>query len=305
MRKGKRFTPALLERWKANGRGLGVKGDYVPWHMVSRGDPGSQGRSHLVNWLMGRQHHLLSDQELVVFGFVTMLPQLVDVREQFPLSHDTHVCELAAYQWLPKAPEVPGTLEIAKELGLKHPLVHGDGVSASWVMTTDLVVAITMPHQRCGLLAISVKTAEEAEDRRTRELLRIEREYWRRQDVTWLLVTSSMFESPIKEMMQSAMSWAIRTEPTDEKILSRLQRLSAEAAMLEGMTLPAALMKLQSDFAMDLEDAQLLFWTAVWESVIPLDLAMPLRPAAVIRLLSKDEFIQQNPVASRRTAWMG
>lgn len=304
MRKGKRFTPARIQRWQANGRGVGTKEEYVPWHMVSRDDPGSRGKSHQVNWRFGRQHHFLSDQELVAFGFITMLPSLVDVREQFPLAQKTHAKEISAYQWPPSsAPDAQGTLEIAADLGLKHPRVNGEGVSTPWVMTSDFVVTITMPNQRPALLVVSVKAGEELEDRRTVDLLRIEREYWRRQDVSWLLVSQSTYQPAMNGTMKSAMAWAVRPEPIDDQLLIRLLKLSTEVAALQGLTLRAALNKLQADFSIDMEEAQILFWRAVWTAVIPLDLTMPVRPGAVIRLLDQEEFVRQNPVASRRTAW--
>lgn len=77
MRKGLRFTPARLEKWRDAGRGTGTGADYQPWHQVTRSDPGSRGRSHLINWRFGRLHHLLSDQEMVAFAFASMLPNLV------------------------------------------------------------------------------------------------------------------------------------------------------------------------------------------------------------------------------------
>ena len=63
MRTTKRFTPAVLDRFKREGRGTGIFQDYIPWHKVSRGDPASSGRSHLVIW-RSRLRELLSDGEL-------------------------------------------------------------------------------------------------------------------------------------------------------------------------------------------------------------------------------------------------
>lgn len=77
MRTTKRFTPDVLDRFRREGRGTGVYTEYIPWHRVSRGDPASRGRSHLLNW-RGRQRELLSDGELVMTLFVTMLPGIDD-----------------------------------------------------------------------------------------------------------------------------------------------------------------------------------------------------------------------------------
>lgn len=304
MRKGKRFTPARLQRWRSNGRGLGIKGDYAPWHQVSRDDPGSRGRSHQVNWRYSRLLHLLSDHEKVIFAFISMLSGLLDVREQLPLAQEKHVGDLDPYQWPPsQIATQPGTLEIAADLGLKHPRVNGDGASTPWVMTTDFVVTLSMPNMRPSLLAISVKSGDEIEDRRTHELLKIEREYWCRQDVPWLLVNESTYASDLKDTMLDAIHWADLNETVDDRLMARLLQLSPNARGLDGLTFTAAIARLKADFGIDAEDAKRLFWSGVWLNVIPVDLRMSIRPGARIRLLSKDEFVQQNPVASRRTAW--
>lgn len=206
MRKGQRFTPARLVRWLDHGRGTGRGADYQPWHQVTRDDPGSRGRSHLINWRFGRLHHLLSDQELVAFGFASMLPGVVDLREQFPLAHDEHPPELAAYQVDRHGLTMPGTLQIAEDLGHKHPWVRKGEDDEPWVMTTDLLLTLFNRMGRSELLAISVKHADELSDKRTLELLRIEREYWRRQDVYWLLLNSTLYNDMVANAIRVGMA---------------------------------------------------------------------------------------------------
>lgn len=306
MKKGKRFTPARLQRWRTNGRGQGIKEDYVPWHMVTRDDPGSQGRSHQVNWCYGRQLHFLSEQEKVVFGFISMLSGLVDVREQFPLAQQTHVADVDAYIWPSNQHATrPGTLEIAADLGLKHPRVNGGGGSAPWVMTTDFVVTLSMPNFRPSLLAVSVKSGQEIENERTHELLRIEREYWRRQDVPWILVNESTYASEMQDTMLEALNWADLSLSIDDRLLIQILRLSTYAKDLDGLGFTEAINRLKFEFGIDADETKRVFWTAVWMKVLPIDLAMAVRPAAVIRLLPKAQFIEQNPVVARRTAWKG
>jgi hypothetical protein len=77
MRTTKRFTPKVIARFERQHRGEGTYADYIPWHRVSRGDPASSGRSHLLMW-RDRLRELLSDGELVEQLFATMLPDLDD-----------------------------------------------------------------------------------------------------------------------------------------------------------------------------------------------------------------------------------
>ena len=130
MRKGLRFTPARLEKWCDAGRGTGTGADYQPWHQVTRSDPGSRGRSHLINWRFGRLHHLLSDQEMVAFAFASMLPNLVDLREQYPLAHEVGEPEIAAYQSSSSVLAAEGTLQISEDLGQKRRILY-KGITVS------------------------------------------------------------------------------------------------------------------------------------------------------------------------------
>lgn len=300
MRKGQRFTPARLVRWHNNGRGTGTGADYQPWHQVTRDDPSSRGRSHLINWRFGRLHHLLSDLELVAFGFASMLPSVMDLREQFPLAHDEHPPELATYQFGGLEQRVPGTLQIAHDLGHRHPLVRKDEAEEPWVMTTDLVLTLRNQIGRTELLAISVKSAEEISNKRKQELLRIEREYWRRQDVFWLLLTPTLYGALASNSIRIGMPWAVG-QPDAE--LDLISRCSALAHDIEGQSWKQCVQMISSRFAVDIHAAQCVMWQSIWSGRLPVNLSRTLRLNEPLELLSLADFWQQNPIASRRTAW--
>lgn len=300
MRKGLRFTPARLEKWRDQGRGTGTGSDYQPWHQVTRSDPGSRGRSHLINWRFGRLHHFLSDQEMVAFGFASMLPNLVDLREQFPLAHEAAEPEISAYQASHGGWGADGTLQISEDLGHKHPVVRKDGVVAPWVMTTDLVLTLLSPTGRHEILAISVKYDQEFNSPRTLELLRIEREYWRRQDVFWLLLAPSLYSLAVANTLRIGMPWAIGAEAASAEILDALATIATNSP---GLSLSSTLRRVSQELSMSQADALPAFWQAVWSGRVPLDMSRPMRPNEPIELLSAPDFWKQNPIASRRTAW--
>lgn len=300
MRKGLRFTPARLEKWRDAGRGTGTGADYQPWHQVTRSDPGSRGRSHLINWRFGRLHHLLSDQEMVAFAFASMLPNLVDLREQYPLAHEALEPEIAAYQLSSDVEAADGTLQIAKDLGHKHPVLRKDSVVAPWVMTTDLVLTLKNSVGRYELLAISVKHDSELNNPRTLELLRIEREYWLRQDVYWLLLSPSLYSAAVANTVRIGMPWAVDVSTTSAEILDALAVVVANSP---GLALNPILVRVSRELSIAKSDALYGFWQAVWSARVPLDMSRPLRPNESIELLSKSDFWKQNPIASRRTAW--
>jgi len=159
-------------------------------------------------------------QEMVAFCFATMLPNLVDLREQYPLSLEAGAPEITACQFTPDGPDAPGTLQIATEFGYKYPVVRKNGIVAPWVMTTDLLLTLQSPACGYELLAVSVKHDSELCNPRTIELLRIEREYWRRQDVFWLLVSPSLYHSAVANSMRVGMPWAVDEAQISDEILN-------------------------------------------------------------------------------------
>lgn len=300
MRKGQRFTPARLGRWHDNGRGTGTGADYQPWHQVTRDDPSSRGRSHLLNWRFGRLHHLLSDLELVAFGFATMLPGVVDLREQFPLAHDEHPPELAAYQVDGSGQSAPGTLQIADDLGHRHPSVRKDDAQEPWVMTTDFLLTLKNRIGRAELLAISVKAAEDLNNERKLQLLRIEREYWRRQDVYWLLLTPALYAARVANAIRIGMPWTVGQPDVSAALQAGCVAMATD---IRGRTARQFLELMGGRLCLDVHAAQCVMWQCIWSGALPINLARPLRLSEPLELLSPDAFWRQNPIASRRTAW--
>lgn len=300
MRKGQRFTPARLVRWHDAGRGTGTGADYQPWHQVTRDDPSSRGRSHLLNWRFDRLHHLLSDLELVAFGFATMLPGVIDLREQFPLAHDEHAPELTAYQVDGSGQGAPGTLQIADDLGHRHPTVRKGDTHEPWVMTTDFVLTLKNRIGRTELLAISVKAVEDLSNDRKLQLLRIEREYWRRQDVFWLLLTPELYQALVANAVRVGMPWTVGQPDVGDTLQTAC---SAMATDIRGLTALQFLNLMGGRLGLDRHAAQCVMWQCIWSGSLPINLARPLRLNEPLELLTPDAFWRQNPIASRRTAW--
>jgi hypothetical protein len=299
MRKGKRFTPARLSAWEERGRGTGFGSHYLPWHQVTRGDPGSRGRSHLINWRLGRLHHLLSDHELLIMGFSAMEPGLVDIREQFPLSLSPHPQELSLVKGEEFGRIVPGTLELADTIGVRHPRLGAVKNKDWWVMSTDLLLTISQGSST-QLVAISIKYDNELASVRTRELLQLEREYWRRQGVPWLLITPSTYSLEVGLTVRHALPWALVPDVFPSLVLQRVAELGAK---LHGGTFDRALLSISTAFNCTRSDAQFLLWGAVWAGVLPVDLSMRMDPNAIVRVIPSSDFWSMNPIASRRSAW--
>lgn len=161
------FTEEKIQRFIKEGRGKGEGAAYKPWLTVA--DVPSLGRVHRVYCpKIGREHHLLSDNEYYAFLLQWWDDAIVDIREQFPLIDRKE------------------TLEIAALCRVRHPVDPVSG--ALWLMTTDLLLTQRAPHGT-EAVAYAVKQAEALADERTLEKLEIERRYWERRGVRWGVLT--------------------------------------------------------------------------------------------------------------------
>ncbi|WP_256330486.1 TnsA endonuclease N-terminal domain-containing protein [Variovorax sp. YR216] len=225
-----------------------------------------------------------------------MLPELKDLVEQYPLDWFSDLHPLCRYGCDSQA-EYPGTLQIAEELGLKHPWMR-DG-SGPWRMTTDFVAIL---NGGPSLLAVARKPDPLAtlstRDRREKELLRIEREYWKRRDVEWLLITSDEFDARVVKELRRSAPWALADSvQSDEKAKAvRIAKANRHASLSQ--ILQATAQALGS-----MEAAQASLWQSIWRGELPIDLRRSWRPYLPLRHISEAEFWSLNPVRSRRSAW--
>lgn len=297
MRTQKRFTPSLLQRFDRQGRGLGTFQDYVPWHRVGRGDPASEGRSHLMCW-KGRQREMLSDGEWDCLAFATMLNDLLDAREQHNLSLEAGPHELALYDVSSSHSAYPGTVEIAERLGYKHPCLSEDGTSELWRMTTDQLLVLKPLAGFVELLAIGYKPDRKTLTKRKRQLLEIEMAYWHARGVTWLLITPDLFEESVGLTLRRTAPWGLGIPTTEEQ----RQVASQIVTLTLGHTFTFTLNEIKGALG-SMELAQCALWQAVWNGDICMDLRVGWRPHLPIEILSTEDFRALNPVLSRKTSW--
>lgn len=155
MRTGPRkWTEDTVKQLQLEGRGKGKREKYCPWIKVT--DVSSTGRSRRVHGIKcGREHHFLSDIEWNLFLLLEHSPDIIDIREQYPLDREI-------------------TLEIAAMLGIRHP--HYEGTRVPTVMTTDFLVTRVRDGKEV-LEAFDAKHAAEAENERAIEKLQIQKAY--------------------------------------------------------------------------------------------------------------------------------
>ncbi|SFI02860.1 TnsA endonuclease C terminal [Collimonas sp. OK307] len=164
----RKWSEDAIEKHYRLGRGKGTGKDYLPWINVA--EISSSGRSRRAFGIKsGREHHFLSDVEWNLFLLLEFSPDVVDIREQYPLDRDL-------------------TLEIAAALGIGHPYYPGTQVPV--VMTTDFLVT-RVRNGATILEAFDTKREQEAEDERSIEKLQIQRTYLEGVDIRHHLVFHS------------------------------------------------------------------------------------------------------------------
>lgn len=291
MRKSRKFTKKTLERFERENRGKGVKEDFKPWHQVTATDSSSIGRSGRYRFST-RQLHTLSTGEQITILFATMEKSLFDIREQFPLSLNSDIHELTKYDdsygqfYL-------GTLEIARKLGVKHPMLR-DGSKMPWIMTTDVLLTY---KTNTGLKLIAVACKKYLpKDNRTKELLQIEKSYWTERGVEWLLITPEIYERPFAETLRSYGKIALKeaNQHLHNEVVEKIFSGNYSYAEIIAYFVSKGYLT---------ESIQIAFWKGFWFGDIPLDIKVTFEPLRKIQLLSKEDFLLKNPILARRSSW--
>lgn len=301
MRKGKRFTPGLLDKWEfEDGRGEGIYSEYQPWHQVTRSDPASRGRSHLTfcpDTL--RLHHHLSDGEQLMYSFARMTPNVIDIREQFKLETSGHYHALSHYSIKYANYIERGTLEISAQLGIKHPVTRSGAEKGNWRFSTDFLLTLKKPDKGFDLIAIAYKPLHDLLNPRKRNLLRIEKAYWQEEGATWLLITPHQYSISVASTVKTVFPWVMHPVQASQAIKKKCADIAKTHI---GWPLRDVLRILSIELGIDASMAAPFFYQAVWSGMLPLDLSRSRFISDPMLLLSMEDFWRQNPIAIRRSA---
>ena len=149
------ITEKQIEQLYESGFGQGSRSSYKPWLTV-RKVPSRGLSSRLKSLFCDRNHQLLSKLERHVLYLLESLPDVWDIREQYPLDRTR-------------------TLLIADQIGVRHPIYPKTNIPT--VMTTDFLVTFRRGSRKWEV-AIAAKYIKDAEKPRVRKKLEIEQYYW-------------------------------------------------------------------------------------------------------------------------------
>src|SRR5450830_1002799 len=255
--RGRSFkTQSDIDRHIEKGFGQGSQELYVPWLRVQ--DVPSHGRSRKVHGVkVDRLHHLLSDLEYGYLLVAEFSPEVLDIREQFPL--------------LP----VPTLQSIAHALSIRYPVYPGTKVP--FVMTTDFLLTIKQPDGSTRLAARTIKYTESLKPskglERTLEKFQIERAYWNDRGVDWNIVTEKDLPTPLIQNLDwlrksATLQRHLQQRPLIESFLEEITRVREYPWSLE-----RALRHIAGVLFIPYADAKATFMHLVWHKQILLDLA--------------------------------
>ncbi|KPY54554.1 TnsA endonuclease N-terminal domain-containing protein [Pseudomonas syringae] len=254
--RGRSFkTQSDIDRHIEKGFGQGSQELYVPWLRVQ--DVPSHGRSRKVHGVkVDRLHHLLSDLEYGYLLVAEFSPEVLDIREQFPL--------------LP----VPTLQSIAHALSIRYPVYPGTKVP--FVMTTDFLLTIKQPDGSTRLAARTIKYTESLKPskglERTLEKFQIERAYWTDRGVDWNIVTEKDLPAPLIQNLDwlrksATLQRHLQQRPLIESFLEEITRVREYPWSLE-----RALRHIAGVLFIPYADAKAMFMHLVWHKQILLDL---------------------------------
>lgn len=165
------FTEERIAEHIKLGYGQGCGANYKPW--IGVGSFSNKGRgSRVFGIKFPRKHDLLSDLETKFYYWLEWNENVIDIREQYPLF------------------PVFETEEIARLLGVEYPPKIGG--NNSFVMTTDFFVTVKN-KDTIRYIAYGVKQSKDLTDR-VLEKQSIEKMYWNRRGVKWILVTEKSID---------------------------------------------------------------------------------------------------------------
>lgn len=201
------WNEMVYRRYIQEGRGQGTGANYKPWLTV-RDFPSLGVVSRVKGQTTGRVYHLMSTNETNMFYLLDWSDNVLDIREQYPLSN------------------LAEAIEIAEGARIRYPYDNKSGFP--YVMTSDFYIETT--H---GAAVLSVKPASELDKPRVLEKLEIERRYWTVRDVKWELVT----EREINQAKARNIEWLSQASDLSQFGLCEAQQaLCVDFFMLGYMT---------------------------------------------------------------------
>lgn len=222
------WTENKIEKYIKEGRGEGEGENYKPWITIQ--DVPSMGLSTRgTGWKTNRIHHFLSKLERDYFYMCEWETDVIDIREQYPLSR-------------------LDTISYSEKKNLKHPTDPKTLVPI--VMTTDFLLTVRT-EKGIQHVARTIKPSSELDKVRILEKFEIERHYWSERNVDWGIVT----EKEISQTLVQNVEWIHSSHNLDEFLPTSSYKILSEELkynlQLKGVTVIEIIHELESKWKLE------------------------------------------------------
>ncbi len=162
------WSEEKFKRYIKEGRGQGEGKGYKPWLSIQ--DFPSKGRATRVLGLSSkRMHSFFSDIETKCFYLYDWNPNIIDVREHYPLL------------------EIEDVIKDKRDINFN--IFKDKETGYPYVLTTTFILTVKDRDGNKKLIARSVKSSSELDKKTTMEKLEIERRYWTSKNINWGIIT--------------------------------------------------------------------------------------------------------------------
>lgn len=225
--------------------------DYKSW--LSIRDVPSMGTSSSVPGLkVKRPIHTLSELETTYFYLTERAPNVVDIREQWPIL------------------DLDRTLRLCSDLGVRH------GYRGSYPEPFTIDFLIT--EENGGIVsyrAASIKTAKDALDPKVRQRLAVEYAWCSERGIPWKLVDTSVFDKTLLNTLRYIRRWFQNHYSPDAEQADFFAQLFL-SHYRPNVTLQSLLSTMAKRFGILGSELIDIFCYCAWSSRLPISLQHPL-----------------------------
>ena len=265
------ITTETIKSWIEEGRGQGHGTDYIPWIKIqTRGSPTLGNLNYRYIPTFNRYGHFLSVGEGNLEDFLLYLG-VSDLREQFPCWPWKHPHPLYGHPEFNPAsiPWSPGTLAIARSMGITHP--RFPGTKLYHIPTIDVLATVPAPvTNRAVAFAVKPDLSKVEIEEGDAIKLALQRDYCDRLSIPWRLFSPNQIPETLSNNLRILFHYSAPA-PNIASIQVQFadvlgNRLSASETIKDSLSYTRRRLRLSKKLGEE------LFHRALWFKQIPIDI---------------------------------
>lgn len=257
----KLYPPYFRNRIR-RGRGVGERLGYKPWLSI-RDVPSMGTSSSVLGIKIRRPVHTLSELETTYFFLAERAPNVVDIREQWPIL------------------DVDRTLRLCSDLGVRHNYrgAYPEPFTIDFLITEENEDGISFR-------AASIKTPKDANDSKIQQRLAVEYAWCQEHGIAWTLIDTTSFNKTVLSTLRYIRGWfQNHHEPNAQQADYFTQQF--HSVYRPNITLQSLLATMTKRLGIDESAANNTFLYCAWSSRLPISLQHPLlmnKPLVLARI---------------------